>query len=87
MKHVVHSVEDLGLVIRAVRKSAGIRLDDLASTVKVSKQFTSDVERGKPTVQMGRVMRLLEELGVPLSVDIPESVLPVLQRLEKSRGA
>jgi transcriptional regulator with XRE-family HTH domain len=34
-------------VLRAVRKSSGIRIDDLAGMVGVSKQFASDVENGK----------------------------------------
>ncbi len=86
MKQAIHSVEDLGLVIRAVRKSSGVRQDDLASTVGVSKQFTADVERGKPTAQMGRVMLLLQELGIALNVDIPDSALPVLQQLQARRS-
>jgi transcriptional regulator with XRE-family HTH domain len=87
MKIPIQSVEDLGLVIRAVRKSAHVRQDDLASTVQVSKQFTADVERGKPTVQMGRVLLLLEELGIPLSVEMPETALDALQRLQAKRAS
>jgi len=32
----------------------------------VSKQFASDVEHGNPTVQLGLVLKMLAELGVPL---------------------
>jgi hypothetical protein len=38
----------------------------------VSKQFASDVEHGKTTVQLGLVLKLLLELGVPLTLDIPK---------------
>ncbi len=72
MKHAIRSAEDLGLVIRAVRKSTQLRQDDLAGAVGVSRQFTVDVERGKPTVQLGRVLLLLEELGISLKVEIPD---------------
>jgi y4mF family transcriptional regulator len=85
MKHAIRSVEDIGLVLRAVRKSSGVRQDDLAATVGVSKQFTADVERGKPTVQMGLVLRLLREMGISLSADIPDAVAPVLQQLQAKR--
>jgi y4mF family transcriptional regulator len=85
MKHAIRSVEDLGLVLRAVRKSSGVRQDDLAATVGVSKQFTADVERGKPTVQLGLVLRLLREMGIVLSADIPDSVAPVLHKLQAKR--
>lgn len=85
MKHMIRSVGDLGLVIRAVRKSRGVRQDDLASTVRVSKQFAVDVERGKPTVQFDRVLLLLKELGIPLSVDIEDEALKKLEQLQTQR--
>jgi DNA-binding XRE family transcriptional regulator len=85
MKHTIQSTEDLGLVIRAVRKSTLVRQDDLAAMVGVSRQFTVDVE--KPTVQMARVLRLLKELGVELSVDIPAAASQELERLARRRAA
>lgn len=82
MKHAILSTEDLGLVIRAVRKSSLVRQDDLAGAVGVSRRFTADVERGKPTVQFGRVLRLLEELGIAVSLDIPEDAARLLSTLK-----
>lgn len=78
----IASVADLGLAVRAVRQSSHVRLDDLAATVGLSKQFAQDVEYGKPTVQMGLVFKLLEELGIPLVLDIPESACNKLQELK-----
>ena len=83
MKHLIHSAEDLGFALRAVRKSAKVRLDDLSQTVQVSKQTTTNVEQGKPTVQLGKVLRLLKELGLTLSVDLPASALPALRRIQQ----
>lgn len=70
MKITLHSVSDLGLALRATRKGSKVRLDDLAGIAGVSKQFVSDVEHGKPTVQLGLVLRLLNEMGLSLTVDI-----------------
>lgn len=86
MKHPIHSAEDLGLVIRAVRKSTRVRQDDLAGTVQVSRQFAIDVERGKPTVQLGRVLLLLQELGIELNVEIPEDASRILSALKAREG-
>ena len=72
MQIIIRSVGDLGLAVRAVRRSSKVRLDDLAATAGVSKQFASDVEHGKPTVQLGLVLKMLAELGVPLKLDIPQ---------------
>jgi transcriptional regulator with XRE-family HTH domain len=82
MQLQISCVADLGLAMRAVRQSSRIRLDDLAGTVKLSKQFVQDAEYGKPTVQMGLVFKLLEELGLTLEVSIPESSVGKLLELQ-----
>lgn len=87
MKHQILSVEDLGLAIRAVRKSTNVRQDDLAGAVRVSRQFTVDVEKGKPTVQLGRVLLLLQELGIVLNVEIPDEASRTLSQLKSKRSA
>ena len=85
MKHPIHSSEDLGLIIRAVRKSTHLRQHDLAGAGKVSRQFTVDVEKGKPTVQLDRVLLLLKELGIALSVDIADEASHTLSKLQAQR--
>lgn len=81
MRIAIRSPADLGLAIRAVRRASHVRIDDLAATAGVSKQFTSDVEHGKPTMQFGLVLKLLAEIGVPLEVDIPEEAARALATL------
>lgn len=77
----IQSVAELGRALRAVRRSSGVRIDDMAATAGVSKQFASDVELGKPTVQFDRVMKLLREMGISVSVDIPSGAGEELSRL------
>jgi transcriptional regulator with XRE-family HTH domain len=62
----------LGLALRATRRSGKVRLDDLAQIAGVSKRFVSDVEYGKQTVQWGLVLKLLLEMGVFMSLEIPQ---------------
>lgn len=78
MRISIKSSLDLGSVVRAVRRRSRVRIDDLAATAGVSKQFTQDVEYGKPTVQLGRVLKLLAELGILLEVDVPDDVAHTL---------
>lgn len=82
MQHTINTVADLGLLLRAVRKSQGLRLDDLAGSAGVGHVFAREVEYGKETVQMGRVLKLLKEAGLQLSVDIPSSALEELNALQ-----
>lgn len=82
MKIDIQHVAEIGLLTRAVRRASRVRIDDLAATAQLSKQFVSDVEHGKPTVQLGRVLKLLQELGVTVSLDIPEQALAEFARLQ-----
>jgi transcriptional regulator with XRE-family HTH domain len=87
MQITVRSVADLGLALRATRKGSKVRLDDLADIAGVSKQFVSDVERGKQTVQLGLALRLLGEMGLYLTVDIPAGAEGEWSRLQAKAGA
>jgi len=87
MRINIESTIDLGLAVRAVRRHSRVRIDDLAATTGVSKQFTQDVEHGKPTVQFGRVLKLLAELGIPLAVDIPDEAAHALETLRTAVAA
>jgi len=81
MKVVIQSAADLGRVIRASRKAQGLRLDDVAGGAQLSPVFVGDAERGKDSAQIGKVLHLMRELGVKLSVEIPDSFQPHLDRL------
>lgn len=82
----ITSAAELGEVIRSVRKTAGIRIDDVAYISGVSKQFASDVEHGKPTVEFDRVLLLLKELGIELQVNITEEEMQALLELRAKGG-
>jgi transcriptional regulator with XRE-family HTH domain len=86
MRVPVKSVADVGMAVRAVRRHSGVRIDDLAATTGVSKQFTQDVEHGKPTVQFDRVLKVLNELGIPLALDIPDEAAQELEHLRAGIG-
>jgi transcriptional regulator with XRE-family HTH domain len=85
MKIALTSVEDAGTVIRALRKQSGIRIDDFALTAKASKQFMSDLENGRPTVQMGRVLAMLQSMGVRMSLEVPDAAGPAILAEQKRR--
>jgi HTH-type transcriptional regulator / antitoxin HipB len=64
----ITSMEQLGSLIRATRKSQGLRQPDLAGACGTSVRFVVELERGKPTAQIGKVLHVLAMLG--LRVDI-----------------
>ena len=85
MQTKVTSPGELGLLVRAVRRSSRVRIDDLAAMARVSKQFATDVELGKPTVRLGLVFQILNELGLKVSVEVPASAQKQLVALRSNR--
>lgn len=72
MKIALKSAQELGPVLRAVRKAQNLRQDDMAGSVQVSENFLAKVERGSETVQWGLLFRVLHDLGVRIELDVPD---------------
>ena len=58
--------EDLGRYLRDRRRVAGLSQDDLATRAAVSRRWLSDLEQGKPTVEVGLVFKVIAALGLYL---------------------
>ena len=65
MAHL-RSAKDLGRIIRDERRRQGMTQADLAGLADVGVTFLSQLENGKETVEMGRVIRVLTMLGIDL---------------------
>jgi hypothetical protein len=85
VKQRIRTPQELGLLVRATRKASGLRADDTAGCAGVTHVFVRHVEHGKPTCQLGKVLELLDELGIHLTVDVSENVGLELQKL-KDKG-
>jgi HTH-type transcriptional regulator / antitoxin HipB len=59
----IDSPATLGQALRAARKHLALTQPQLAHTAGVGVRFIVDLEAGKPTVQLGKVMRVLHSLG------------------------
>jgi transcriptional regulator with XRE-family HTH domain len=73
MKLAIETPEQLGLIIRASRKALKLRQDDAAGSIGVSENFLSKVERGGETVQWGKLFLVMRELGLNLTIDVPNA--------------
>jgi len=76
----------IGRVVRASRKAQKIRQDDAAGSIGVSENFLGKIERGRETVQWGKLFQVLDGLGIRVVVDIPESVVAYLNAPANSKG-
>jgi len=68
MKTVVRSAVDIGAAIRKKRKEDGLTLADAAGLCNVNYRFLSDLENGKATAQLGKVVQVLHALGIEIEL-------------------
>lgn len=66
MKTVIMFTADIGAAIRKKRKGDGLTLVDAAGLCNVNYRFLSDLENGKETVQLGKVLQVLHCLGIEI---------------------
>jgi y4mF family transcriptional regulator len=65
---VLRTTADIGQVVRTQRLSQGLRQIDLAGIGNTGNRLIVDIEKGKPTVQLQKVLDVLELLGLELTV-------------------
>lgn len=64
----IRSSVDLGAVIRDQRKRLALKQLDLAGLGNTGNRFIVDLESGKPTVQLQKVLDLMDLLGLEVVV-------------------
>ncbi len=60
--------EAIGRLVRAKRRQQGLRQAELAALAGVGNRFVSELEHGKPTVELGRAIGVLAALGVQVQL-------------------
>lgn len=64
----IRSSVELGAVIREQRKRLALKQLDLAGLGNTGNRFIVDLENGKPTVQLQKVLDLMDLLGLEVVV-------------------
>lgn len=65
------TANELGVSVRQERMAQGLRQDQLAAASGVGLRFLSELEAGKPTVQLAKVLQVLTALGCSISITRP----------------
>lgn len=65
----IYSAASLGDAIRHYRNAAGLTQAQLAEAVGLQRSYLSELEGGKETEQLARVLRILRQLGVRMTLD------------------
>jgi len=65
---LITSVQDLGKAVRNRRKEGRLTQQNVADFSGVGKVFMVHLEQGKQTIQLGKVLEVLQGLGLELTV-------------------
>lgn len=64
----IHSAAELGEVVKEARRAQGLLQSDLAGLSGTGNRFIGELERGKPTLQLQKVLNMLDLLGLEVRV-------------------
>lgn len=65
----VYTPASLGAALRHYRLEAGLSQAELAERAGLNRTYLSDLEQGKETEQVKRILRLLKQLGVRMTLE------------------
>ena len=66
--HVVRTALDVGQMVKRQRNGMSLRQLDVAGLANTGNRLIVDVESGKPTVQLQKVLDLLDILGLEVVI-------------------
>ena len=69
-----HTPESIGQIVRNTRKILGVTQRALAMTSGTGLRFIIDLEKGKPTCQLGKVLVVLHTLGIKIDAIPPKKM-------------
>jgi y4mF family transcriptional regulator len=68
-------MQSLGAIVRNERKALGLRQAELAAASGVGVRFLVELEAGKPTAQIGKVLEVLAALGCSIEIRLADGYL------------
>ena len=72
MKHLEQkSIEDIGRFVQSERKRQGLTQTQLAGLAGTGVRFVSDLENGKGTIQVQKLLAVVQTLGLGLFIFRP----------------
>lgn len=75
----------IGNFVRKARKNQGLTQAEAAGYLNVGTRFLSDLENGKPTVQLEKTLEVLEGIGFRVMV-VPKANHKLIRQIEDHIG-
>lgn len=63
---IIKSVDELASAVKAKRRADGLTQEDLAAFSGLGRRFIVELEGGKATIRLDKVLKALEGLGLEL---------------------
>lgn len=70
-KETISTCESMGKTIRDLRRSQGLTQAQLAGLSNTGVRFISELENGKETCHLGKILHVLDTLGVEIIIQSP----------------
>ncbi len=70
-RHLKYTPQDIGRLVRETRKGLGVTQKELALTSGTGLRFIIELEKGKETAEIGKVLTILRTLGIQLILTPP----------------
>ena len=70
------TTKQIGDLIKTARKSMGVTQRALAMTSGTGLRFIIELEKGKPTCQFGKVLTVINTLGISVDLTLPPTSKP-----------
>jgi HTH-type transcriptional regulator/antitoxin HipB len=71
MQSMRYTPQEIGKLIRETRKGLGVTQEALALTSGTGLRFIIELEKGKETAQIGKVLTILQTLGIQVILTPP----------------
>jgi HTH-type transcriptional regulator/antitoxin HipB len=71
MKLMKYTPQDIGRLVHETRKGLGVTQKELALTSGTGLRLIIELEKGKATAEIGKVLTILETLGIQLTLTPP----------------
>ena len=70
------NINQIAKIVHYYRKKSGLTQNDLARLAQVGKTSVFDIEKGKETVQLNTLLRVLDILNIKLKLEPPLGLPP-----------
>jgi y4mF family transcriptional regulator len=65
---MMNDIKEIGQIIRKKRKEYGLTQTEAAGLCNVGTRFLSELENGKPTLRVGKVLHVLDCFGFLVTI-------------------